>query len=81
MTERQDPPNDVPCGPNWLESALGHTCVKRVFLQLFTYFLDVLATDGWMICVLYNGRRKVSQKYSNDLHEISESGTDCVRGS
>lgn len=71
MTERQEPPNDVPSGANCLESDLGHACVKRVFLQLFTYFLGVLATDGWILCVLYNVMCQASQKYSNDLHEIN----------
>ena len=48
MTEMQEPPDDVTCGANYLESGLGHVCVQSVLLSLLTCFLGLLGKNGWM---------------------------------
>ena len=58
MVERQELPNDVPCGANCLGSGLGHACVKSSFHALCTCFLGLFTKHCWMLSVLCNAMRK-----------------------
>ena len=54
MAERQEPPDDVPCGANCLKSGLRHAFVKSTLLADLTCICGLLAKDARMLDVLWN---------------------------
>jgi hypothetical protein len=54
MAERQELPDDVPCGANCLESGLRHASIKSACLAFLTSLLCLPVDVGRMLCVLCN---------------------------
>ena len=54
MAERQELPDDVPCGANCLKSGLRHSCVKSTLLADMTCIHGLFTKDARMLGVLWN---------------------------